>query len=211
MKKIQHKVSSRTLITNIINSIQTYFDVNRTPFNSILSLTNQIYSTGEYNFLPIYIDNDEEMSDDKYDLIIAGKFIHYFSPYIYILKHIENDLSIKGLKSSKIVVDSGTNTIDKEYNNSLTSNGTDKDVSENAPITADIDTINTPNYKSRSIFDKNSTKTGKDTDTHTTSNNMEETNPELFYKYMVLYREYNIIDIVDKCYRRIIAEFNSAI
>ena len=100
LKKIQHKVSSRTVITNIINSIQVYFDVNSTPFNSILSLTNQIYSTGEYNFLPIYIDNDEEITDDKYDLIIAGKFIHYFSPYIYMLKHIENDLSIKGLKTT---------------------------------------------------------------------------------------------------------------
>lgn len=125
-------------------------------------------------------------------------------------------------KTSKNVFEDApiTSSVDVIATPSEKTQSTDNDTQIKTGNDTDTKTRNLKQHKSGTdtdTYNSENTQEENGTDTIGFSSNLkddgtlEETDPELYRIYLELYEKYNINEIINKCYRRIIAEFNQSL
>ena len=147
-----------------------------------------------YECVPLIVDDIND-----YGNIISNICRLQLDKYRYVFKQTSSTLSLTKLDNSKIITDYTSTSNNR--NTSGTSNG----MSENAPINADINTINSPNTKAQ-------TKTeGAVTDDGSVQKDYSETNPYYYDTYMSILKKYNIFNIIDSAIQKILVEYSAII
>ena len=214
-----------TMILDIIQNIETLTNIDaqttrliETTFDKIFG----IYSDMGCHFVPIY---HESVSNR---LQAIGGYI-----LMKILKHASLIMNIYAVDGKLKLLNLNSGTVDKmTYNTNEGDNSTKStqygkvinkvgesegyNMSENAPINADINTINTPDNKRQTIaeYDNTDTTSGNDiitdnkTVTKTGTDTRDITSPNDYKIYMELAYEYNIYHILLDIVKYTVWEYN---
>lgn len=245
-------ISNASVFNNFLNAIKRMMqeDIQGTMSDTVDSammdaLSSQVsysisrFAIGGYHFLPIY--TDAEVNLDTYAQTISRRLFYHLGKYSFLLGEISSENKTKFadlLARSKTQTDN-TDTYDtqdsrtEEISRNESHGGADNTtvetnnfaVSETSPITADLETINTPSSKGKSKDVKTESKEFGETVTHTDNitDNSSKTgtidrvtsssvdNPELFTMYIEVLQKYNIVNIISSCVKRVISEFNTSI
>lgn len=228
-------------------TLQRVFSLLGYNIETISLLTNWVkgcgktFYLGDYHMLIMETDNTT-FAEEKYNDFLSSIFSRHLIRYSYLLSAVDievNNASLKGLngervtKYGKSTSKSGTDIVDTTITKSedYTENGnneTEKNANgmeENAPISATLGNITTPNYKNKSNsydtfqYDKNNNFTADNKNveestynsSNTESGSDSSTDPYMYEVFMRIVRENNIYDKIILCYKSIIAEFNTAL
>lgn len=208
----------------VFTSIYTYgnFDEESTRkwFDPISALSDylrnihNIYS--DYDYLPVYTDG--EIDDEDYYRYISNKFTQHLLNYLPIFTKTLNLINQSVDSSRKLIIDTkrgGNNKDTKTFGNKITGSSDTSSMNEVSPINATLGDIVTPNNKNVAEFGSTTEKTGTDTIDYkideTVNDIHTETSPAYFNEIMKIYEKYNIYDIIHKCYRKVIHEFNNSL
>lgn len=241
---LMKKINSLDWENPLITSMQEFFALYVEDANIVNMLTNQVVKTlrrfedGQYHFLPIY--NDGEITDETYTNIIIYKLENHLEKYAFLFNEFESEyFRIKSISinSTKSIAEKRTVNISNQkggVNTSTETNsgtdtttytGTSNGMSENSPIDADINSITTPDIKSKSgTTGETKYERGgvKEIQTNLGENNIESGTDNLltdekrfspyeFDMFIKAMKNLNVLTIITNCIRKVIKEFNTAI
>lgn len=171
----------------IPNSIQSDFDI-------VLEEITSPYDFLEYKCIPLSVDRQ-----DEYQNIIAYVVINHLNRYRNVFQNCDKELKLLGLKFDKNGTDNTTT------NNTKENNGGSNGMSENAPISADINSIVSPNTKAQTTTHATITDNGTDTNTY------NESNPYYYDTFLSIIKRYNIPSIINSGIQKILVEYSTII
>ena len=212
-------------LTETLDGLKDFMDVSPellTRLTEIFDYQISNYGVLGYHFVPIYLEDQIErvktlMNYWKLLMVRDG----YWST---ILRSVDDKVELLGLTSGLIdtieyggkesVADSKATEYGKEIDRTGSVNR--NSMSENAPINADIDTINTPDNKGKVAGSSSDNEVHSGTDTVTTSKSVDKSgsdkrtydSPDRYQMYLDILMEYNVYSMVDKIIRTTIFEYN---
>lgn len=212
-------------LTQVIGGLDDFMDVSGellTKLTEIFDYQISNYGVLGYHFVPIYLEDPIErvktlMNYWKLLMVRDGQ-------WTTILRSVDDKVELLGLTSGLVdtieyggresVEDSKATEYGKEIGRA--GNVNRNSMSENAPINAAINTINTPDNKSIVFGSSSDSETYSGTDTVTTSKSVDKSgsdtrtydSPDRYQMYLDILKEHNVYSMVDKIIRTTIFEYN---
>ena len=184
---------------NVVTRIQEYLSKvipNSTAldFQSVLTEISNPYSTLCYNCIPLNVETVEE-----YQNIISYIVINHLNRYRSIFQNCNNELKLFNLRVDKNIIEKTTTK------NTKTNSGDSSGMSENAPINANMKTINSPNTKAQTQSHASQKDDGSTDYTNT------ENNPYYYDTFLSIIKRYNIPSIINNGIQKILVEYSTII
>lgn len=180
------------------------------------------YATLGYRFVPIYLEDEKERVKaiiDYWKLLMVRD-----GEWTNILRSVNGRVEQLGLTSGLVdTIEYGGTEVSSEdklteYGRNISREGSSSrnSMSENAPINADINIINTPDNKGKVIDNNSGVEEYSGEDNVNTSRNVSKSgsdkrtydSPDKYKMYLDILKEYNVYTIVDNFIRTTIYESN---